>query len=285
MDLRAFVAAACGPTSLFVLLWSSGALFSKLGLAHASAFAFLSLRFALALAVLSALAFARGRWLPRPGTARRVAATGALLVGGYSICYLLALDLGLTPGLLATLLGVQPLATLLLTERPLRRARLGGLALALCGLVVLVLDSLLAARVAPAGLLAALAALACMTAGTLLQKRDAQPPVEVLPLQYAVALAMCLLMLPAAPLRVAWTGGLLVAVLWLGLVISVAATLLLYRMLQAGNVVNVTSLFYLVPAGTAVLDWMVFGNAMAPLAIAGAAGIVGGVMLVYRKGA
>lgn len=34
--------------------------------------------------------------------------TEALLVGAYSVCYLLALDLGVTPGFLATLLGVQP---------------------------------------------------------------------------------------------------------------------------------------------------------------------------------
>lgn len=39
-------------TSLFVLLWSSGAIFSKLGLESASAFAFLLLRFALALIIL-----------------------------------------------------------------------------------------------------------------------------------------------------------------------------------------------------------------------------------------
>ncbi len=31
---------AAASTSLFVLLWSSGAIFSKLGLAHASPFAF-----------------------------------------------------------------------------------------------------------------------------------------------------------------------------------------------------------------------------------------------------
>jgi len=101
-----------------------------MGLAHASASVFLSLRFGIALAVLSLLALARGHWWPRrsPG---RVALTGALLVGGYSVFYLLALDFGMTPGLLATLLGVQPIATPVLTERPLRRSRPGGLLLAL----------------------------------------------------------------------------------------------------------------------------------------------------------
>lgn len=282
MKIHSPVAAAFGPTSLFVLLWSSGALFAKYGLAHAGTFVFLSLRFGLALAVLSLLALWQGHWWPRrrPGL---VALTGALLVGGYSIFYLLALDFGVTPGLLATLLGVQPIATLLLTERPLRRNRLGGLVLALAGLVVLVLESLLASGIAPVGLLCAFAALVAMTAGTLLQKKLDQSPLEVMPLQYAVALGLCLLLLPLWPLRVQWSAGLLVSVGWLGLVISVAATLLLYRLLRAGNVVNVTSLFYLVPAGTAVLDWLVFGNVMQPLAIAGTAGVLAGVMLVYRE--
>jgi drug/metabolite transporter (DMT)-like permease len=282
MENRSRASQALAPTALFVLLWSSGALFAKWGLAHASTFVFLSLRFALALAVLSLLALPRRRWMPRPGSERQVVLTGGLLVGGYSVFYLLALDLGMTPGLLATLLGVQPIATLVLTERPLARSRFGGLALALAGLVLLLLDSVLAARVSHAGLLSALAALACMTAGTLLQKRLDQSPLEVMPLQYAVALALCLVLLPLAPVRVQWNASLLLAVAWLGLVISVAATLLLYRLLRAGNLVNVTSLFYLVPAGTALLDWLVLGNAMAPAALAGAGAILVGVMLVVR---
>lgn len=276
------VAAAYAPTSLFVLLWSSGALFARWGLDHAGPFVFLSLRFALALAVLSLLAWQRGRWLPRPGTYGHTALTGALLVGGYAVFYLLALDHGVTPGLLATLLGVQPLVTLVCTERPLQRSRLGGLSLALAGLVLVVLDSLLAARVSVAGLLCALLALICTTAGTLLQKQVQQEPLEVLPLQYAVALGMSLLLLPTAPLRVEWSAGLVVSVAWLALVISVAATLLLYRLIAAGNLVNVTSLFYLVPAGTAALDWLVLGNAMAPVALVGTAAILCGLVVVYR---
>ena len=102
MNVRSSAAAALGPTALFVLLWSSGAIFSKLGLAQASTLAFLALRFAIALAVLSLLALLRGRWRPRTGSGARVALTGAVLVGGYSIAYLLALDEGVTPGLLAT---------------------------------------------------------------------------------------------------------------------------------------------------------------------------------------
>lgn len=282
MKIHAMEGAAFGPTALFVLLWSSGALFAKWGLAHASAFAFLSLRFALALLVLLALGGLRRRWLPRPGTRRQVAATGLLLVGCYSVCYLLALDHGVTPGVLATLLGVQPILTLVWTERPLPRRRLAGLALALAGLALVVIDSIAAARFGLRGLLFALAALAAMTWGTLLQKASDQSAADVLPLQYAAAFLLCLALLPTQPLRIEWSAGLLLSVAWLGLVISVAATLLLYRLLQAGNLVNVTSLFYLVPGGTALLDWLVLGNRLAPLALAGMGAIVLGLVQVFR---
>jgi drug/metabolite transporter (DMT)-like permease len=282
MNFRPSAAAAFGPTALFVLLWSSGAIFSKLGLSQASTLVFLSLRFALALAVLSLLAVARGRWLPRTGSAPRVALTGAVLVGGYSIAYLLALDEGMTPGLLATLLGLQPLVTLVLTERPLRAGRFAGLAIALAGLILVVLDSVLRARTGWTGLACACAALTCITGGTRMQKRLAQAPLDVMPLQYAVALVLCLGLVPFTELRADWSLQLVLSVGWLALVISVAATLLLYRLIQRGNLVNVTSLFYLVPAGTALLDWLVLGNVMAPAALAGTAAILVGLVLVGR---
>ena len=140
------------PTALFVLLWSSGAIFSRWGLDQASPFVLLALRFGVALTVLVLLA-GRGRgWLPAPGTRAQVAGTGLLLVGGYSCTYFLALDQGLTPGALATILGVQPIATLLLQERRAPALRWLGLALALIGLVLVVLDSLLRASRRPSAM-------------------------------------------------------------------------------------------------------------------------------------
>ncbi|WP_025136399.1 DMT family transporter [Achromobacter sp. DH1f] len=274
---------AYGSTTLFVLLWSGGAIFAKWGLAHASAFGFLLARFILALAVLGVLVrLRRGALLPAPGTRGIVALTGLLLIGSYSICYLLALDYGITPGVLATLLGAQPILTLALMERRYPPARLAGLFLALCGLVMVVYQSIGMARFSVAGMVFAFAALASMTAGAILQKRVRQAPMDVMPLQYAVSLALCLLFVPFQPIRVEWNIGFIVPLLWMGLVISVGATLLFYRMIQAGNLVNVTSLFYLVPAGTAALDYLVLGNRLSALSLAGMAAILLGLMLVLR---
>ncbi|MBI6151016.1 DMT family transporter [Serratia surfactantfaciens] len=275
--------ANAGLATLFVLLWSSGAIFSRWGLEHASAFAFLFFRCAIALAVLLAIGLWRRQCLPAPGTRRRVALIGVLMIGGYQICYLLALEQGITPGVLATLLGVQPILTQFITERRCAGLRACGLALALAGLTLVVYQSLMVANFSPSGMLFAFIALGCMTAGTLLQKGMAQPPLAVLPLQYAIGLLMCALALPFEPLRVEWRPEFVLPLLWMAVVISVLATFLLYRLIQRGNLVQVTSLFYLIPAVTALLDYLLLGHALAALSLLGMAGIVLGVMLVFRR--
>ncbi|UDM52309.1 DMT family transporter [Cupriavidus sp. MP-37] len=271
-------------TPLFVLLWSSGAIAARLALDHATPFALLTLRFALVCAVLGAIGLARKRLLPPRGERLHTACTGLLLIGGYAVFYFLALDHGMTPGVLATVLGAQPMLTLLLTERRASAARLGGLALAFAGLAMVVFDSLLLTRLSPAGVLCALASLASMTVGAILQKRSPRAPAEVLPLQYGASLVACLLCLPFQPFAFEASLAFAAPLLWLALGISIGATLLFYRLIQAGNLVNVTSLFYLVPAGTAALDYLLLGNRMTALALAGMGAVLAGLGLVFRGG-
>ena len=64
--------------------------------------------------------------------------------------------------------------------------------------------------------------------------------------------------------------------------ISVVAQLLLYRLIRAGNLVNVTSLFYLVPIVVAVMDRIVLGNPLSLVTLAGMAAILAGLAVVFR---
>ncbi|BFT61881.1 hypothetical protein PMm318_A26400 [Pseudomonas moorei] len=57
----------------------------------------------------------------------------------------------------------------------------------------------------------------------------------------------------------------------------------LLRLIARGNLVNVTSLFYLVPAVTAVMDYLFFGNRLAPLSMLGMVLIIVGLVFVFRK--
>lgn len=273
--------AGSGATVLFVLLWSSGAIFAEIGVQHVPAFAFLVGRFALASLVLAGLGLWRGRWWPAPGSRLKVAGTGALLTGGYSICYLLSLDHGLTPGLLATVLGVQPLLTLLATERAWSARRMAGLVLALSGLA-LVVGGANAQQVPMAGLGYALASLASMTVGAIWQKRLGQAPIDVLPLQNAVSLVLCTGFALTQPTAFVPSVPGIAALLWMGVVMSVGAQLLFYRLMQRGNLVNVTSLFYLVPVVTALLDDVVLGHRLSVVAMVGMGMILLGLAVVFR---
>ncbi len=277
-------ALAAASTCLFVLLWSSGAIFSKWGLAHASPFAFLLMRFAIAFMALLLIIPLMKFQMPRGASAVGYAlATGVVLLGAYQIFYLLALDLKVTPGVMATVMGVQPILTAVIMERKHSFSRSLGLLLGLAGLVLVVYQGIGLAGLSWAGMLYALLALASMTAGTLMQKRITHNPLGTLPLQYLAGLLVCAVFVPFRPFHFEHSAGFVVPVLWMGLVVSVLATLLLYRMIARGNLVNVTSLFYLVPAVTAVMDYLIFGNKLAALSVLGMAMIIIGLMFVFRK--
>ncbi|MFK3681934.1 DMT family transporter [Pseudomonas sp. NPDC088890] len=275
--------ASAATTSLFVLLWSSGAIVSKLGLAHASPFAFLLLRSALALCGLLLISPLLGlRWPRSPRAILQALVTGCVLLGAYQIFYLLALNTHVTPGVMATVMGVQPILTVVLMERQRFLSRLFGLGLGLAGLVMVVYQGINLGGVSLVGMLFAMLALASMTFGSILQKRITDNPMGTLPLQYLAGFVLCALFAPLQNLEVDFTTGFIGALLWMSLVVSLLATLLLYRLIARGNLVNVTSLFYLVPAVTAVMDLLIFGNRLAPLSLLGMGLIVIGLLFVFR---
>ena len=283
MRLNKQMLASQSATSIFVLLWGSAAIFTRWGLNNASPIALLILRFSTALIALSVLAIFRKRLLPKHGTRKQVLLTGLLMIAGYSICYFKAMAHGVTPGLMATIMGIQPILTLCLLEKNLQKERLFGLLIALAGLILLVWKSLTMSFIAPIGIFFALAALICITFGAIMQKNIQQAPTDVLPLQYVVSLVVCLFIVPFEDFEITWNSQLIISVLFLGIFISVVAQLLLYRLLSQGNIVNVTSLFYLVPIVTALLDFLILKNTLPLAGLIGMIAILLGLSLVFKK--
>ncbi|NUF31969.1 DMT family transporter [Acinetobacter oleivorans] len=283
MRLNKQMLASQSATSIFVLLWGSAAIFTRWGLDNASPIALLILRFSTALIALSLLAIFRKRFLPKHGTRKQVLLTGLLMIAGYSICYFKAMAHGVTPGLMATIMGIQPILTLCLLEKNLQKERLFGLLIALAGLILLVWKSLTMSFIAPIGIFFALAALICITFGAIMQKNIQQAPTDVLPLQYIVSLVVCLFIVPFEHFEITWNSQLIISVLFLGILISVVAQLLLYRLLNQGNIVNVTSLFYLVPIVTALLDFLILKNTLPLAGLIGMIAILLGLLLVFKK--
>lgn len=275
---------------LFVLLWSTGFIGAKYGLPYAEPFTLLFLRFVLALLLLAPLV-----WWLRPAMAMswiergHLMVSGLLLHGAYLGGVYVAIKLELSAGMTALIVGAQPVLTslaapLLFGERP-RLAHWAGLALGFAG-IYLILGGGAEAVVAPAALLAAVAALFGITVGTLYQKRFcAQHDLLAVTVhQYLPTVALFGLgALLFETREVEWTAQFVAALLWLVFALSLGAMLLLTWLIKHGEASKVSSLFYLVPPVTAVMAWLLFDEPLGWLKVAGIALVALGVWLVMRR--
>lgn len=277
--------------ALFVLLWSTGFIGARLGLPHAEPLTFLSLRYAGVLALMVPLAlFARATWPSTARETRHIAIAGMLIQSGYLGGVFCAVHAGMSAGVAALIVGMQPLLTALAAGRMLgERVTLRqwiGLLLGLAGVTLVVWQKMSLYGLTAASMALALLALASITLGTLYQKRYC-PSFDLRSgsvIQFTAALALTL---PLAFLfetrQVAWTGEFVFALGWLVLVLSVGATTLLFRLIAKGAATRVTSLFYLTPAVTALMAWLMFNETLNATAITGMLIAVTGVALVNRS--
>jgi drug/metabolite transporter (DMT)-like permease len=277
---------------VFVLLWASGFIGAKLGLGYAEPLTFLSLRMGAVLMLLAAvIAATRPKW-PGPAGIMHSALTGLMVHGLYLGGVFTAIENGVSAGLVALIVSLQPVVTSTvanrwLGERVLARQWL-GLALGLIGVYLVLHDKTTTGDATPFGWLAATVALGGITAGTLYQKRfgggmDWRPALCV---QYLAAgtLFGCGAMLFESRV-VHWSAQFVFAVSYLALVLSLGAIWLLYFLIRRTAATRVTSFFYLTPPVTAVMAWALFGERLAPLALIGMAVCVAGVFLVnWRQG-
>ncbi|MBN2909596.1 EamA family transporter [Polycladomyces sp. WAk] len=103
--------------AVFVLLWSSGAIFVEWGLQDASPMAFLSLRHIWAMVPMWGISLClRPAWPRDRSEWRDVIITGLTMQVGYQLFFFLALDADVSPGLLSIVLGAQPLLTAALSR-------------------------------------------------------------------------------------------------------------------------------------------------------------------------
>ena len=79
-----------------------------------------------------------------------------------------------------------------------------------------------------------------------------------------------------------WNGELVFAMAWLVLVLSVAGVGLMYWLIRRSAATGFASLFYLVPAVTALMAYILFGEKLDALSIVGMVICAVGVVLVNR---
>jgi drug/metabolite transporter (DMT)-like permease len=278
---------------VFVLIWSTGFVVAKFGLPYAPPLTFLLLRFAGVLLVLLPLVLlCRAPW-PH-GRIRHVATAGVLLQAGYLAGVWCAIKIGMPAGLSALIVGLQPILTAFaapLLGESVRGRQWLGLGLGLCGVGLVVANKISLIGLSGASIALCVFALLCITAGTLYQKRycahfDLRTGTAIQFIASAVVVLPFAVALEGLDWRlshVTWTPQFIGAMLWSILALSIGAIFLLFALIRSSAATSVTSLLYLTPPTTAVMAWLIFGEAFSLVGALGMLIGVIGVAFVVRK--
>lgn len=276
--------------AVFVVIWSTGFIVARYAMPHAPPFSFLALRFILSVACFGVWAMlSRAAWPVDRSQWLHLAVTGLFMHAGYLGGVWAAVKLGMGAGLVALLMGLQPVLTAIWVSGQggkVARAQWLGLGLGFAGLALVVWQKLGLGEVHVASFSLALGALLSMTMGTLYQKRYLQA-CAVPTANFVQNLAAFALMAPLALLLeqhavVHFNGALLGALAWSVLALTLGGSSLLYLLIQRGAATSVTSLLYLVPPTTAFMAWLLFGEPITLVTVAGTALTALGVSLVVR---
>ena len=280
---------------VFVVIWSTGFIVARYGMPHAPPMSFLAVRYALSiLCFLVWIAVARVRWPIDRQQWLHLAVTGVLMHAGYLGGVWAAVKAGMGSGLSALIVGIQPVLTAIwLSAVGGQAGRVSprqwlGLALGFLGLVLVVSRKFGAGgpgdQANALNLSFAVLALFSITAGTLYQKRFVKPcdvrSANTVQLGAALLVTFPLALMEAESMR--WTGELVGAMAWSVLGMTLGGSSLLYLLIQRGAAAQVSSLMYLVPPCTAVIAWVLFGEPISAITVAGIALTALGVSLVVR---
>ena len=278
--------------AVFVLIWSTGFVVARLAMPHAPALTFLSWRYAFSILAFALWAGAAGARWPRGSSAWfHLCVSGVLMHAGYLGGVWTAVRAGIPAGTVALIIGLQPILTAAWEtwrgSQHIAASQWLGLGLGFLGLTVVVWQKFGAGQVTAVNLALALLALACITVGTLYQKRfvRADDTRTANCIQLAAAL---LVSLPLAALEtgtVQWVPATLVALVWSVLALTLGGSSLLMILIQRGAATRVTSLMYMVPPCTTLLAWGMFDEPITLVMILGMALCALGVGLVMRRAA
>jgi drug/metabolite transporter (DMT)-like permease len=275
----------------FVAIWGTGFIATKIALQHAAPFTFLSMRFAFGIVCLAPLLWlTRPRWPATRAEFAHVAIAGLLmhavhLGGSHYTQYL-----GLSAGITAVLLCIQPLITALFAARwmgeKLTPLQWSGVIAGVAGVTLIVWHKIDVHEATWGSLMAVTVALLGVTAGSLYQRAFC-PRVD---LRAAALLQFAATLLVLAPLAlvfednsVRWSWALIGALIYLVICASLLAVSAWHYLMRQGAATRVTSLVYLTPVFAIVPEFLWFGITPSTLSWAGIVITCAGVCLVVWR--
>ena len=264
--------ALVGLATYFVTVWGAGFVASRIALQYAAPFSYLGVRYAIAFAVAMIAFGLRAAWPATPALWAHVAVAGLLSHAGYLGGSHYAQAWGVSAGVTALVLALQPLVTAIvmagwLHER-LRPLQMVGVVVGLAGVALVVGQRVDAGTVSASSIAVLVWALACVTAGTLYQRQfcagvDLRSAVCI---HFAATAAVLLpLGLAFEGFRIEWNLPVAAALRYHVVLASIGAYSIFHILLRRGQATAVAGLLYLTPPVAALTEWLVFG--VAPTAV------------------
>lgn len=277
----------------FVSVWGAGYLATRVGLQYSGPLTFVTLRFALGVALMApAVLWLRPSWPATPREFLHVVVAGLLMhaanLGGSTY----AQSLGISAGITALLLSTQPLLTAVIAWRWLHErlapAQWSGVFIGLAGVALVVWHKIDMNALTLGSLAAVTLSLLAVTAGTLYQRVFcANVDLRLAPLmQFGASLVLTApLAWVGEGLRVTWTWPLAASVAFLVILASIFGMNALHVLMRHGKAAKVTTLIYLTPILAVVLEYLMFAEVPTGLSLMGIAVTCLGVALVaWRRG-
>ena len=274
---------------IFIIIWSSGFIVSRLGMPFSEPMTFLFLRFSgVCVLMLPIILWKKIPW-PSLQQIVHIAVAGSLLQFGYLAGVWISVRAGMPAGLSALIVGLQPILTALfayfVAEKINSRQWL-GLFLGLIGVVLVLSAKLNTHGVTISNILWNVFALISITAGTIYQKKYC-PSFDLRIgsfIQFMTSAFISGLAAIAFETRVVqWSNEMIGALVWSIFFISIGAISLLFVLIRRGNATKVSSIMYLTPPTTAILAWIFFKEPLTPIIVIGTIVTSLGVLLVNQS--
>jgi drug/metabolite transporter (DMT)-like permease len=276
------------------IVWSSTWLVIKIGLRDLPPISYAGIRFVVAVIVLLAVSVGRVRLLPqRRSDYALLGFTGVLM---FAVNYGLLFwgELHVSSGLAAVLQATIPIfgmvfAHLMLPDEPMRLQKLAGSLLALGG-VAIICARLLGFN----GLMAFWGGLGIVFGAAGAAFSNVLLKARVLPVAPAMIAAWQMIfgtapllvigfIVEGNPLRFHWTRLSIFCLLYLAVIGSALAFLLLYWLLPRMTVTKLQTISLITPPGAVALGWAVGGERFSLWSLLGACFVLAGVWMIFRR--
>jgi len=277
------------------VVWSSTWLAIKIGLRDLPPISYAGIRFLVAIVVLFAISAGRVSLRPQRAFDYLLLAFTGILMFSLNFGLLFWGELHVSSGLAAVLQATVPIfgmlfAHLMLPDEPLELPKLFGALLAVVG-VAIICERLLGFHGPMAlwgGLGIELGAASAAFSNVLLKARSVRlAPAMIAAWQMIFGVVPLLgigIVLEGNPLRFHWSASSVFCLLYLAVIGSALTFLLLYWLLPRMTVARLQAISLITPPGAVLLGWAIGGETFSIWSLLGAALVLAGVWVIFRKG-